>query len=98
MTIHRKRRKSPGGNRGSDSRKNLVTKLLPTRDSSSGKCNAHHSQLRMAFAALTLEELGEWLATMEGKIFLHPSEAKTRQPFGRWSLDPKALFQNEEEH
>jgi hypothetical protein len=76
MTIHRKRRKSPGGNRGSDSRKNLVIKLLPTRDTASRIFNTYEDQLRLACAALTVEELEEWLEMNAIRVCLEQSEAQ----------------------
>jgi hypothetical protein len=76
MSAYCKKRKSLGGNRGSDSRKNLEIKLLPARDFSSGNCNSNLALLRLAFAALTFEELGEWLEMNAIRVCLEQSEAQ----------------------
>ena len=61
MTTYCKKRKSPCANTGSDSLENLEIDLLPTWETSSGKCNAYEDQLRLACAALSPEEFCEWL-------------------------------------
>jgi hypothetical protein len=87
----------PCANTGLDSGQNPNLKITYRQNSSSDN-SGNLALLRLACAALTVEEIEEWLANIEGEISLHPSEMKTLQLFWRWTFDLGGFFQNEEEH
>jgi hypothetical protein len=69
MSTYCKKRKGPRSNTGRDSGQNLKDTVACRKDSSSDKYG-NQALLRLACAALTVEELGEWLETAVGGLCL----------------------------